>query len=438
MVLAVPDGLSLPPVLQTGSPLSGLVSELRSSEPDASVLRADPENTDGALLATTALYPPTGTAQPSELEQGMAGQLTPVPGTASELMCALAASSENTLEDRAAVLIPEQTMAQFNLSPGDKGRQSCAKDTLSGRTAWYPSDVPMLDLPFVHVTWKGAERDADRRKQAIEDFYGWLTEDGSAQRVFTANGFRGVTSDGTPALPDENSLLKASANTRAVHADALPPNGPRATSAVLTDTLRRYREALGPGRVLYLLDTSTSMADKRVLDGAGRAKDLVSRSMNSLGAEDEYGVRTLAPASGKSRPDVVPFGRNDRAAAQRKVNAVKPVNTDARVATGIREALSDLRGGPAELDPPRLLVLVTDDEDSAAVKGAALASLVKETKKTPRVRIVVVSLQGGGCTSGVLNRRLTAATGGRCLDPSVDLAKELQAEVAKTGTGDAG
>ncbi|WP_406515763.1 substrate-binding domain-containing protein [Streptomyces sp. NBC_00873] len=437
MVLAVPDGLSLPPALQTGSPLSGLVSELRSSEPAASVLRSDPEITDGALLATTALYPPTGTAQPSELEQGMAGQLTPMPGTASELMCALAASSENTLEDRAAVLIPEQTMAQFNLRPGDKGRQSCAKDTLSARTAWYPSDVPMLDLPFVHVTWKGAERDAAVRKRAVEDFYRWLTKDVSAQRVFTEDGFRGVTSDRTPAPPDEHSLLKVSANTRAVHADALPPTGPRVTSAVQTDTLRRYREALGPGRVLYLLDTSTSMADKRVLDGSGRAKDLVSRSMNSLGAKDEYGVRSLAPASRKSRPDVVPFGRNDRAAAQRKVDAVKPVNTDARVATGLREALADLRGGPAELDPPRLLVLVTDDEDSAAIKGAALASLVKEAKKAPRVRVVVVSLQGGGCTSGELNRQLTAATGGRCLDPSVDLAKELQAEVAKTGTGDA-
>lgn len=438
MVLAVPDGLSLPPALQTGSPLSGLVSALGASDQKASVLRPDPENTDGALLATTALYPPTGAARPSELEQGMEAQLTPMPGTSAELMCALAASPQNTLEDRAAVLIPEQTMAQFNLRPGDKGRQSCAKDTLSGRTAWYPSDVPVLDLPFVHVTWKGAERDAERRKQAIEDFYRWLTEDRSAQRVFTEDGFRGVTSDGDPATPDEHSLLKASANTRAVHSDKLPQNGPPATSAVLTDTLRRYRQALGPGRVLYLLDTSTSMVDKRVFDGSGRAKDLVSRSMNSLGREDEYGVWSIAPVSRKAHADLVPFGRNDRAAAQRKVGAAKPVeDVNAHVATGLRDALAELRGGPSEADPPRLLVLVTDDEDSAGIKGAGLTSLVEEAQKTPRVRVVVVSLQGGGCTSGALNRQLTAATGGRCLDPSVDLAKELQAEVAKTGTGDA-
>ncbi|MET7310876.1 substrate-binding domain-containing protein [Streptomyces sp. NPDC005571] len=438
MVLAVPDGLSLPTALQTGSPLRELVSALGASEQKASVLRADPENTDGALLATTALYSPTSTAQPSELEQGMEAQLTPMPGTAAELMCALAASPQKTLEDRAAVLIPEQTMAQFNLRPGDKGRQSCAKDTLSGRTAWYPSDVPMLDLPFVHVTWKGAARDAARRKQAIGSFHKWLSEDTSAQRVFTEDGFRGVTSDGDPATPDEHSLLKAPANTRAVHSDKLPQNGPPATSASLTDTLRRYRRALGPGRVLYLLDTSTSMTDKRVFDGSGRAKDLVSRSMNSLGSEDEYGVWSIAPDSRKDHSDLVTFARHSRAAAQRKVRAAKPVvDVNARVAAGLRDALTELRGGASDADPPRLLVLVTDDEDSAGIKGAELTSLVKEAETPPRVRVVVVSLQGGGCTSGALNRQLTAATGGRCLDPSVDLAKELQAEVAKTGTGDA-
>lgn len=68
----------------------------------------------------------------------MAQALRPMPSTARELMCALADVSSNSLEDRAAVLVPEQTMAQFNLRPADPGHPSCATDTLDGRTAQYP------------------------------------------------------------------------------------------------------------------------------------------------------------------------------------------------------------------------------------------------------------------------------------------------------------
>ncbi|MFD8619506.1 hypothetical protein [Streptomyces sp. NPDC059612] len=51
--------------------------------------------------------------------------------------------------------------------------------------------------------------------------------------------------------------------------------------------------------------------------------------------------------------------------------------------------------------------------------------------------MVTVSLRGGGCAPDQLNQRLAEATGGRCLDVSDDLATELTAEVARTGTGDA-
>lgn len=50
---------------------------------------------------------------------------------------------------------------------------------------------------------------------------------------------------------------------------------------------------------------------------------------------------------------------------------------------------------------------------------------------------MTVSLQDGACTPGRFGERLADASGGRCLDPADDIAAELAAEVARTGTGDA-
>lgn len=443
MVLAVPISMALAPATQTGQPLGSIISELRDAQrPDrpVSVLRPDPEGTDGALLATEALYassePGSGPGSESSLEQGMAQALRPMPATAGELMCALADGSRNSLEDSAAVLVPEQTMAQFNLPSGHPGRPRCATEILDNRTAQYPSDIPVLDLPFLQVTWEDAGRDADARDKEVRRFYEWLVTDPTAQKFFTDDGFRGVR-NGKPAPPDASSPLRADLHETgkdAVRQSIPPTTTSTVTAASLGATLRRYRQALGPGRVLYLLDNSTSMVDKRVWDGSGRAKDLVARSMTSLGTGDMYGVWSIAS---KKDPDVVPFGPHGRAAAQKAVAAARTADVDARVVGGLREGFATLRDGPTEDDPPRLLVLVTDDEDSKDVTKKELADLVADAGRAPLVRVVVVSMRGGGCAAGRLNTAITEATGGRCLDLADDIPTELAAEVAKTGTGDA-
>ncbi|MFC9249174.1 substrate-binding domain-containing protein [Streptomyces sp. NPDC057136] len=438
MVLAVPFRTALAPAAQTGTPLGSIISALRDAQqPDrpVSVLRPDPEGTDGALLATEALYASSESGSASSLEQSMVQALRPMPGTARELMCALADGSRNLLEDTAAVLVPEQTMAQFNLPPTHPGRPACATETLEVRVAQYPSDVPVLDLPFLRVTWDDAGRDAEARDKEVTRFYEWLAEAPEAQKFFTQDGFRGV-SNGKPAPPDETSPLRAGPNEseRAVRPSIPPTTTSTVTATSLSDTLRRYRQALGPGRVLYLLDNSTSMADKRVWDGSGRAKELVTRSMSSLGAGDAYGVWSIAS---KKDADVVLFGPHGRAAAQKAVAAARTADVDARIVSGLREGFATLRDGPTEDDPPRLLVLVTDDEDSKGITKKQQADLVADAERAPLVRVVVVSLRGGGCSSGRLNEAITKATGGRCLDLSDDIPTELTAEVAKTGTGDA-
>nr|WP_269153241.1 VWA domain-containing protein [Streptomyces halstedii] len=437
MVLAVPESMPVAPAVQTGHPLGAIVSALKAArEEPVAILRPDPEGTDGALLSTEALYA-TDAAAMAGLEQTMAQALRPMPSTAGELMCALADGTRNGLEDRAAVLVPEQTMARFNLPAGDPGRPSCATVTLERRVAQYPSDVPVLDLPFVQVTWRGAERDADDRARAVRDFHRWLSEDPDAQRQFTDDGFRGAGPDGRPAPPRKDSPLRAGANERAVREQIPARSGETVTAASLTDTLRRYREALGPGRVLYLLDNSTSMTDGRVWEGQGRAKDVVARSMSSLGPKDTYGVRLLAVKKGERATDAVPFGTYAAPDGARRAVAGAPLaDLDARVADGIRDGLATLREGPSD-DRPRLLVLVTDDEDSAGIGKKARDALVADAAAAPLVRIVTVSLRNGGCAPGGLDDRLGEATGGRCLDLSDDITTELAAEVAKAGTGDA-
>ncbi|MFJ8867033.1 caspase family protein [Streptomyces sp. NPDC102473] len=442
MVLGVPDTLALAQSLQTDDPLSAIITGLETVQPDTvEILRPDPEGTEGALLATHALYASSSAGQASTIEQGMAQALPAVPSTARDLMCELADGTLHTLEDRAAVLVPEQTLAQFNLSAGEPGRPDCATEALAHRVAHYPADVPMLDLPFVRVTWAGADRDADARAAAVKDFYDWLVTAPDAQKRFTDDGFRGVQHEGVqkgrPAPPGEDSVLRAEDNRAAVR-ELIPATGAGTdVSASLGATLSRYRDALGPGRVLYLLDNSTSMADKRVWDGTGGAKALVARSMSSLGSRDAYGVRTVAVRETEPAADLVEFGENSRPDAQRAVAGAKAVGLDARFADGMEAALNTLRDGSAETEQPRLLVLVTDGEDFEGVAEKEQKRLAAVAGRAPLVRIVTVSLQDGACTPGRFGERLAVASGGRCLDPADDIAAELAAEVAKAGTGDA-
>ncbi|MFC9943280.1 caspase family protein [Streptomyces pratensis] len=436
MVLGVPDTLSLAQSLQTDDPLDAIVSGLTGVQ-DVEILRPDPEATEGALLATDALYASSDSERVSTVEQGMAQVLRPMPTSARGLMCALADGTLSTLEDRAAVLVPEQTLAQFNLSAGVAGRPDCATEALKHRVAYYPSDVPMLDLPFVRVTWDGADRDAVARRAAVDDFHDWLTTDPDAQKCFTDDGFRGVGEGGGPATPEEDSVLRSEDNATAVR-ERIPATGEgTGDSASLSDTLSRYRKALGPGRVLYLLDNSTSAVSKRVWDGTGGIKELVARSMSSLSARDSFGVRTTAVGEGKTAADLVEFGPNRTAGARKAVTGAKAAAFDARIAEGLATALGTLRDDPADLEQPQLLVLVTDGEDFEAVTDEEQEELVADAGRKPHVRIVTVSLQNGACAPGRFGDRLAEASAGRCLDPADDIAVGLAAEVAKTGTGDA-
>jgi Mg-chelatase subunit ChlD len=438
LVLAVPDTLAVPAADMTGVPLTGLVGDLQKQNAKAIVLRPDPEYSDSAQLATVGLYgtnggtAPTGAGVIGAFEQ-QAAQLNPVPRSSYELMCELA-SSPAALEDNAAVLVPEQVMAQFNDPTGPQDETGCDTGTLSRRLPEYPADVGALDLPFVHVTWRDGDRDAAARDAAVDALYQWLTEK-DGQRVFTDAGYRGLSDRPGEALPPPaGSWL-----TGRGHAVGQLPTFGYDVSATSVDTaLAEFRTVRGPGQVLYLLDASTSMGDdgNKVWSGPGRAKDLIAQSLDAFGEGDAYGVWAM---SGRTPPygELVPLTSHPSADDPRKRLAAAKTGGEAHPGDALLEALAELKSHQVA-GHPQLIVVLTDDEDDTWVTDDQL-TMLRKAAAAQHVPVDWVSLTSGGCTNGSGHRgpQIAAATGGRCLDPSGNQAARLHDEVDRVGTGDA-
>ncbi|MFD9869798.1 hypothetical protein ACFXI8_12200 [Streptomyces niveus] len=232
------------------------------------MLRPDPEFTDAALLATRGLY---GTAASGKsAEKTVAPPGLPAP-TGLDLLCQLPLDPDE--DKRTAVLVPEHL-----LKPG----VDCEVRTRAPREVQYPTDVPGLDPAFVRVTWDDANLDKDARDEAADSFRTWLEgEDG--QKEFSEDGF-GKAGDATPVSSDE-----------------------------LDDTLAKYRNASGPGRVLFLLDSSGSMEDK--WQGPSGAPGMLKQSLGGLGSKDTYGVWAVAETDKGSYTELLAFKSHKNADA---------------------------------------------------------------------------------------------------------------------------
>ncbi|MFD8608783.1 caspase family protein [Streptomyces sp. NPDC059631] len=413
VVLAVPRKLAGSRAEErTGLPLARLVAQLRARDAAAGVLRADPEVTDSALLATVGLY--GGGADPRAAEQGVRTAGPPAP-TAADLLCALPA--DRAADARTAALVPE-----FLLVSG----VGCAKNTRVPRSAEYPSDVPALTPTFVRVAWDGGDRDAAVRADAVDRFHAWLTgRDGLA--AFAAAGFRSATGTGHPLLgggPADTGVLRA----------AGPLPGAAARTAVDT-ALSRYRSANGPGRVLYLLDSSGSMHTR--WPGPSGGPGILKQSLGGLGDEDEYGVWGVYDGSGgRHHDEVLAFGHHRRADAERGVDAaarVRDAESDPHAA--LLDALDTMAERGADDKRPQLIVYITDDEDDDRLTGRNLAQVLERARQR-KVPVDMVSLVAGSCDRGRPAAAVAEASHGRCLDTADDLGTGLHDEVARVGTGE--
>ncbi|MGP3690071.1 VWA domain-containing protein [Streptomyces sp. IBSNAI002] len=432
LVLAVPQQLAAEPVAERTGGLTRLMDALRTRDPKAEVRRPDPEHTDSGLVATLGLYG-AGEANAAAAE-GRVAQPGPPSPTGGTLLCAL--PDDDSVDDRTAALVPE-----FLLKSG----VDCDSTTRARRLAAYPDDAPGLDPTFVRVRWREADRDQEARQDAVDRFRAWLTGAGGDQAAGKAGqevrgGLVEFGKDGFRSAAGEHRPLAADLTFSEFGAVASPGSlAAPARQAAMAAALKEYREANGPGRVLFLLDSSGSMGD--LWAGPGGAPGIVKQSLGGLGDQDEYGVWAVAAAPGAplAHQELLPFGRYGRAAAERTIDEraqVKDVEADPYRA--LRAALDDMSRRGADDDRPQLIVYITDGEDDNRLTEGGRLEGLRAYAREKRVPVVMASLDSGGCDKGKPEAVIAEASGGRCLDTGTDLVAGLRDEVARAGTGDEG
>lgn len=416
VVLAVPQGIAVDELDdRTGPPLARMIDNLGARHADAAVRRPDPEFTDTGLLATIALYGTpgaAGTADPRRAEDRVAQSGPPAP-TAAELLCVL--PDDDAVDNRTAALVPE-----FLLKSG----VGCDSARRTPRMAQYPGDVPGLEPVFVRVRWQGADRDEADRDREAEAFREWLTGEGG-RVAFARDGFRAATGDRALLDPTEvaEGVLRApSPLTESAGRDAMETS------------LEEYRGANGPGRVLFLLDSSGSMAGQ--WEGPSGGPGLLKQSLGGLGDRDEYAVWAVSDAGEDTYDTLLPFGPHSRKDAERAIDREAQVrDAEANPLGALRAALDAMEVRDADDERPGLIVFVTDDEDAVRLADDGFGNLL-DIARARGLPVAMVSLKGGGCDAGKPDARISKASGGRCLDADDDLGAALHDEVARTGTGE--
>ncbi|MFD7713290.1 caspase family protein [Streptomyces sp. NPDC059786] len=413
MVLALPQDIAAEGLAErTGNSLARLLAAMDERDPGAAVRRTDPEYTDAALLATMGLY--GGRPVDAAAAEHVVAQPGPPSPTAAELLCAL--SADKSTDEHTAALIPEFLLRNL---------PDCNATTREQRTAEYPDDVPGLEPTFVRVRWAGAERDRPEREEAVEAFHDWLTDRQGGLKVFGDDGFRDASGRRDPITePPSGSGVLAAPGTPEV----------KAGREAMTTTLDEYRNARGPGRVLYLLDSSGSMGGW--WEGPGGGPAILKQSLVGLGAEDEYGVWAVAENGDRAYRELLAFGRHRRADAERAIDrkaVVRDAESDPYRA--LTAALDEMAGRGTDDDRPQLIVYVTDDEDNGHLSDDELDTVLAAARET-KVPVAMVSLAGGGCDADKPDARISRASGGRCIDTGGDIGAGLRTEVARTGTGE--
>ncbi|ANB07479.1 hypothetical protein SAM40697_3521 [Streptomyces ambofaciens] len=416
IVLAVPQDIAADKLGErTGLPLTRMIDALRDRREDAEVRRPDPEFTDTGLLATIGLHRGAGDtgAPDARRAEARVDQPGPPSPTAAELLCAL--PDDDAVDNRTAALVPE-----FLLRSG----VGCDSARRTPRMAQYPGDVPGLEPLFVRVRWQGADRDEADRDRAADGFRQWLTG-GGGRAALARDGFRAPTGD--RALLDTEEVADA----------VLRAPSPLTESAgrdAMEASLEGYRGANGPGRVLFLLDSSGSMAGQ--WEGASGGPGLLKQSLGGLGDRDEYGVWAVSGTGEDTYDTLLPFGRHTRKDAERAIDLEARVrDAGADPAGALREALDAMERRGAHDERPGLIVFVTDDEDAGRPSGDRFTGLLAlaGAGETP---VAMVSLKGGACDAGKPDALISEASGGRCVDADEDLGAALHDEVARIGTGE--
>lgn len=293
VVLAVPSRLAPEPLNEvTGRPLTEMIEALTARAEDTGVRRPDPEFTDSGLLATVGLYGDTAAVARGETMVRQPGPPSPRPA----ICCA-----------------PCPTTTPWTTAPPRSYRSSCssagstAGTVRAPRTALYPADVPGMDPVFVRVRWDGGETDATARDAAVASFRDWLAGEGG-EEVFARYGFR--EPDSLEPIDKDVDLDVVSYAPSPLDASAGRDEMERALGA--------YQAYGGPGRVLFLLDSSGSMAG--LWEGPSGGPGLLRQTLGGLGSDDEYGVWAVADTGDGPYETLLGLGRHWREDAEEAVD----------------------------------------------------------------------------------------------------------------------
>ncbi|KAB8161712.1 VWA domain-containing protein [Streptomyces sp. 3MP-14] len=382
---------TLPDVARTGESLTTLL------EAAGDVRSAAPQSSDAAL------------AHGMTAGAGRLPDPEPVPDDAA-LVCSLRPDAPSP-----DLLLSERSMLPLVGDPPaaclpEGGWRATMRDLY---TAYYPSDVPPLDLSFVPVRWRDADRDAVERQLAVELLGAWLAGEAGGEAL-RAEGFRRWQDDGWLRGPEQY-------NERPFVAD-LPRGADVADADRAAAHLAEVTDGAGPRDVVFVLDVSNS-----VLGPDGRlstVRESLRQAIGALTDEDRFAVLTTPGA------DDVPYGvaldlgppTGDRTA--RALDALTEVRGDVRLQEPMAEAAALLTAAQRP-DAAGLLVVITDDGHRTDPQAALAA--VREEDTT-----LVVSVLDGGCDRPVIQALTTAAT---CLDDAVNQPVQLAAKLRVLGEG---
>ncbi|WP_052868288.1 caspase family protein [Streptomyces niger] len=450
LVVGVPETRGLSDVEQAGSSWHEILDD--AADRKLRLLRPSPVLSGVGLMHTIGLYladdgtpvaldggaPRTGVAERAENRLRAPG--SQYAGSA-ELLCSLrpgAASAGAVSRATAAPLVTEKSLTDANLghAVGNCPALATVPEKEDRYEAYYPSGVPGLDHPLIRVAWKGAA-DAARRRAASDRFADWLRRPDGGQKVITRAGYRGVNAKGAAAPAPTDSPLRDS------RAGVLPDIGVEPYTAGrqrVSQVLAAYDSAHRPGQLLFLLDTSTSMAD------GGRisvAADAVGRALEVLGPKDTYGLWTYpragTAARDRERPvERVRAGSTDPAAGREVLDRLQRddgglVDQGAWMQEALTAALDRLRDGPAERT--KAVVLVLDEDDGAGKRSAAAREALSDALAAhPRIPVVVLAAGKGGCDAAPV-RHVVEGSGGNCVAGGPGAADTLAGLVASFGTG---
>jgi hypothetical protein len=398
----------LPVSGKAGLDWSRLVSSVQDSR--AGLLASGPQaSATGALAMASYLREGQGTVSLTQArlrEQAIrrSGGLTAEDSV--DLLCRYGADQE---ADPPAIITSDQLWQWFT------GKQplsdTCVRTSLQPDRASVvrPLDTAILDHPFVAFTWNtGAQR------SAVTALYDWLVGDTGTQ-VLNARLYL------DPARRECSESRQ--------HPDSVDPCVP----ADLRDMKDLYGRAQLPGRVLFALDASGSMADRVGSGGATRftvAANAISQSLGLIGPADEFGLWTFSggPAG---QTELAPIGVGD--AAHRQAVADRLAGAHPSGGTPLyRTVLAGLakvaQGGSR--DESRALVVLTDGQDTTSDMAAAdTVRQVAEANRSSGVHLYVIATGEASCDDASPLRALTTAGQGQCLNAAPDQIAGTAAEL---------